>query len=61
MPIYEFICQKCGAPLEVMQSYNDKFPERCPKCDGALRRKFSAPLISYKTDGFYETDSWRKE
>ncbi len=50
MPIYEFICEKCGKKLEILTS-PDLIPRLCgPRCvaedragDGVLRRLISAP------------------
>ncbi len=50
MPIYEFICEKCGKKLEILTS-PDLLPRICgPRCvaedragDGTLRRIVSPP------------------
>ncbi len=40
MPIYEYVCGKCGEEFEALVFGKDK--PACPKCDGRrLRRKMS--------------------
>lgn len=56
MPIYEFLCKKCGNVLEVWQRASDPWPKRCAKCGGALRKLLSPPGIVFKGSGFYTTD-----
>ncbi len=56
MPIYEYVCQKCGRKTEVIQSHSDPPPKKCPDCGGALKKAFSAPAIQFKGSGFYITD-----
>src|SRR6476659_6694684 len=56
MPIYEFVCQKCGKKTEVIQSHSDKHPTACPHCGGRLKKAFSAPAIQFKGSGWYVTD-----
>ena len=46
MPLYEYECTPCLVIYETMHSMNAPAPERCPKCDGPLRRKISAPRIN---------------
>jgi putative FmdB family regulatory protein len=56
MPIYEFECRKCKAPLEVFQKMNDKPPVKCPKCGGKLEKLISASAFQFKGSGWYVTD-----
>ena len=60
MPIYEYLCKKCGAHLEVLVRSSDKQPKRCRKCGGALEKQFSPPAIQFKGEGWYVTDYARK-
>jgi len=43
MPIYEFVCDTCGAPFEdLVRSYTAISEVRCPECGSlSLRRKMS--------------------
>lgn len=57
MPTYEYACTKCGAHIEVVQSFTDEPLTTCEKCGGALRRVFHPVGVLFKGSGFYSTDS----
>ncbi|MBN2571725.1 MAG: zinc ribbon domain-containing protein [Ignavibacteriales bacterium] len=57
MPTYEYKCTKCGNLFEHFQKMTDKPLEKCPLCEGKLKRLIgagSAPI--FKGTGFYQTD-----
>ncbi|HJQ26789.1 MAG TPA: zinc ribbon domain-containing protein [Blastocatellia bacterium] len=56
MPIYEYICEKCGSHLEVMQKVSDAPLKRCTKCRGKLEKIFSRTSFQLKGGGWYQTD-----
>ena len=56
VPIYEYVCAKCGKKTEVIQSFKQAPPKGCPHCGGKLKKAFSAPAIQFKGSGFYITD-----
>jgi putative FmdB family regulatory protein len=56
MPIYEYLCQKCGQHLEVMQKMSDRPLSRCPKCRGKLEKMLSQTSFQLKGSGWYATD-----
>ena len=56
MPIYEYICQKCGHHLEVMQKMSDKPLTKCPECKGKLEKIFSQTSFQLKGSGWYVSD-----
>lgn len=56
MPIYEYICEKCGSHLEVMQKVSDAPLKRCDKCRGKLEKVFSRTSFQLKGGGWYMTD-----
>ena len=56
MPIYEYICEKCGSHLEVMQKVSDAPLKRCSKCRGRLEKIFSRTSFQLKGGGWYTTD-----
>ena len=46
MPLYEYECAPCLVGYETMHGMDDQAPNRCPICDGPLRRRVSAPRIN---------------
>lgn len=60
MPIYEYLCKKCGRNFERIQKFSDKPLDICDKCGGALERLLSSPAIRFKGSGWYVTDYARK-
>lgn len=56
MPIYEYICDDCGAEFEVMQKITDTPLKECKKCKGDLRRLISNSAFVLKGSGWYVTD-----
>jgi len=38
MPTYEYECQKCRHKFEFFQSMTAKPLEKCPKCNGRVKR-----------------------
>ena len=57
MPTYQYVCQACETPLEVVQSFSDPALTECPSCQGELRKIYSAAGVMFKGSGFYRTDS----
>ena len=57
MPIYEYVCEKCGHHLEIMQKMTDEPLARCPKCGKkALEKIFSQTSFQLKGGGWYVSD-----
>ena len=56
MPIYEYVCQKCGHHLEIMQKMSDKPLNKCPECKGKLEKIFSQTSFQLKGSGWYVSD-----
>ena len=56
MPIYEYVCKKCGHHLEVMQKMADKELSRCPNCRGKLEKVISQTSFQFKGSGWYVSD-----
>ncbi|MDX2034278.1 MAG: zinc ribbon domain-containing protein [Blastocatellia bacterium] len=56
MPIYEYVCEKCGHELEVMQKMSDKPLSKCPECRGKLEKVFSQTSFQLKGSGWYASD-----
>ena len=56
MPIYEYICEKCGAHTEVIQKISDAPLKRCKKCRGKLEKIVSRSSFQLKGSGWYQSD-----
>ena len=56
MPIYEYVCGKCGQKTEVIQRVGEAPLRVCPHCGGRLKKAISAPAIQFKGSGWYVTD-----
>ncbi|MFL5318015.1 MAG: FmdB family zinc ribbon protein [Myxococcaceae bacterium] len=55
MPIYEYVCEKCGKLNEVIQKVTDPAPEKCDGCGtaGKLTRIVSRTSFQLKGGGWY--------
>lgn len=60
MPLYEYECDACQRRFEKLQRVSDPLLTACPKCGGAVHKKFSVPALQFKGNGFYITDYGRK-
>lgn len=60
MPIYEYLCEKCGSHIEVIQKISDAPLKRCGKCRGKLEKTISRTSFQLKGSGWYVTDYSRK-
>ncbi len=56
MPIYEYLCSKCGEITEVMQKFSDAPLKRCPSCSGKVSKIISNCTFHLKGTGWYVTD-----
>ena len=56
MPIYRYVCEKCGARTEVIQKVSDAPLKRCQKCRGKLEKDVSRTSFQLKGGGWYLTD-----
>lgn len=57
MPIYEYVCRKCGHELEKLQKLSDAPLTDCPACgEETLKRKISPAGFRLAGGGWYETD-----
>jgi putative FmdB family regulatory protein len=53
MPLYKYICSKCGE-FEIVKSVNEDDPKQCinENCDGEVKRVWTG-LGWTKCDGFF--------
>jgi putative FmdB family regulatory protein len=62
MPTYEYQCQKCNHRFEVFQAITEKPVDKCPVCNGRVKRLISSGAgLIFKGSGFYITDYKKKE
>jgi putative FmdB family regulatory protein len=60
MPLYEYLCKKCGHRFEKILKFSDRQPTKCPECGGAIEQVISAPAVQFKGSGWYVTDYAKK-
>jgi putative FmdB family regulatory protein len=60
MPLYEYECEKCGQRFERIQKFSDPPVDKCPSCEGTVRKLLSSPAIQFKGSGWYITDYAKK-
>lgn len=60
MPIYEYLCAKCGE-FETTQRITDEPLKRCPKCRSKVKKLISNTTFQLKGSGWYITDYGRKD
>ena len=56
MPLYEYLCSKCGNKFEVIQKFSDAPLTVHESCGGAVERLISRSGFSLKGSGWYATD-----
>ena len=56
MPIYEYVCKKCGRQFEVIQKFSDNPLTTCSECKGKLNKIISQSSFQLKGAGWYVTD-----
>lgn len=57
MPIYEYLCNSCGAEKEHLQKISDAPIAACPVCgSGDYIKRISAAGFQLKGSGWYVTD-----
>jgi len=60
MPLYEYICEKCGY-FEIERSIHDDSQPSCPICQGFnIKKIFNNIAVAFKGKGFYTTDNKKK-
>jgi putative FmdB family regulatory protein len=59
MPLYEYVCKKCGHAFEELQKVSDPPLKTCPKCRGRVEKRISAGGFQLKGAGWYK-DGYQK-
>lgn len=60
MPLYEYLCKKCGHRFEKIQKFSDRMVKKCPECGAPVEQVISAPAVQFKGSGWYVTDYAKK-
>jgi len=60
MPLYEYLCERCGRTTEILQRLDEPPLGSCPQCGGPVKKQFSAPAFHLKGTGWYATDYAKK-
>ncbi|MGH9497376.1 MAG: FmdB family zinc ribbon protein [Candidatus Sulfotelmatobacter sp.] len=60
MPLYEYLCKKCGHRFEKILKFSDKPVKKCPECGGSVEQVITAPAVQFKGSGWYVTDYAKK-
>ncbi len=62
MPLYEYLCEKCGERFEAMQKFSDEPLQTCTReeCGGKVVKQISATSFALKGTGWYTTDYKKK-
>jgi putative FmdB family regulatory protein len=61
VPIYEYLCKKCGHKFEKIQKFSDRLIKKCPECCGPVEQTITAPAVQFKGTGWYVTDYAKKD
>jgi putative FmdB family regulatory protein len=62
MPLYEYRCSSCGKTFELrLRITEDSTSPVLCSCGSEADRVYSAPAISFKGSGFYDTDYKQKK
>ena len=60
MPLYEYLCKKCGHKFEKIRKFSDPPIKKCPECGGTVEQLISSPAVQFKGSGWYVTDYAKK-
>jgi putative FmdB family regulatory protein len=60
MPLYEYLCKKCGHRFERIQKFSARIVKKCPECGGAVEQVITAPAVQFKGSGWYVNDYPKK-
>jgi putative FmdB family regulatory protein len=52
MPLYDYVCTRCGHQVEVMHSVHGHGPSACPECGGPMKKAIVAAAVHYKGTGW---------
>lgn len=57
MPVYEYVCEECGAHFEKRLRFNENSSQvQCPLGHFRVRKALAHPSVVFKGSGWYSTD-----
>jgi len=56
VPLYEYLCSKCGHRFEKIEPVGAPDRKKCPKCGAKAERTIASAAIQFKGSGWYVTD-----
>jgi putative FmdB family regulatory protein len=56
MPIYEYLCERCGNKFEVLQKFSDEPLRVHEECGGKVDKLISTSALQFKGSGWYVND-----
>src|SRR5580658_10481000 len=56
MPLYEYLCHRCGKTIESLQRFSDEPLTMHEDCGGELEKLISRSAFQLKGSGWYATD-----
>ncbi|ABR30149.1 FmdB family transcriptional regulator [Thermosipho melanesiensis] len=57
MPMYRYVCKKCGNEKVELHSFNETLELFCDNCGEKMEKAIGRVGIVFKGSGFYITDS----
>ena len=52
MPLYDYVCARCGHEVEIMHSVHGRGPATCSECGGPMKKAIAAPAFHFKGSGW---------
>jgi putative FmdB family regulatory protein len=56
VPLYEYVCLKCGRHTDKIEPVAGPHLKKCPHCGGKVESVITAPAIKFKGSGWYVND-----
>ena len=56
MPMYRYVCEKCGNEKVVLHGMNENPKVICDRCGWEMKRTIGRVGVIFKGSGFYSTD-----
>ena len=60
VPLYRYICSKCGHEALLLKKISEADEVRCDVCGGKMVRQIGNVGVVFKGNGYYSTDTSKK-